>query len=113
MDEINLNDALRYIFGPPRELTEGITAYGEPPQAELEYIELRGGACDACVQAIANDDYSGMSDEEEAQVRAGLARVGEWLIVGDELGFCHDRCAVCGSFPGDRHEVGYLREVSR
>ncbi len=28
----------------------------------MEYIELNGGACDDCVQAIANDDYGGTDE---------------------------------------------------
>lgn len=77
----------------------------------MEYIELNGGACDDCVQAIANDDYSGMSDEVEAQVRAGLEHIGKWLVIGEETGFDWRACAVCGGLAGNRHEVGYLEET--
>ncbi len=82
----------------------------------MEYIELNGGACDDCVQAIANDDYGGMTDEVEAAVRAGLRRIEEsgtgatGLVVGVEMGFSWRPCAVCGGLAGDRHEVGYLAE---
>jgi len=82
----------------------------------MEYIELSGGACSDCVQAISNDDYSGMSDAVEGQVRAGVTRVTErgtgvtGLVVGVEKGFSREPCAVCGGLAGDRHEVGYLRE---
>lgn len=75
------------------------------------YVDL-GGACDDCVVAIANDDYSGMDDETEARVRAGLQRIGQWLIVGKETGFSHKSCVVCGGLAGDRHDVGYLAEVT-
>lgn len=33
--------------------------------------------CDNCTIAIANDDYSGMTDEESDSVRAGLTRLGK------------------------------------
>lgn len=73
----------------------------------MEYIEL-GGACGNCVIAIANDDYSGMSDAEETETRAGLERIGQYLVVGDETGFSWRACVVCHGLAGDRHEVGYL-----
>lgn len=76
----------------------------------VEYIEL-GGVCDDCVTAIVNDDYSGMDDEQEALTRAGIERIGHYLVVGEELGFSHHDCTVCGSgLGGNRHEVGYLEE---
>jgi hypothetical protein len=85
------------------------------PDAEvrlaLEHIELCGGACDDCTVALANNDYSGMDDAQEAATRAGIARIGQHLIVGEDCGFSHDRCAVCGGLAGNRHDVGYLREA--
>lgn len=76
---------------------------------KLIYHRMLGGACCDCVQAICNDDYSGMSDAREAEVRAALA---EWtevnLIIGDELGFSWSGCTLCGGRAGDLHEVGYL-----
>lgn len=78
----------------------------------LEYIEL-DGACGTCVIAIANDDYSGTTDAGEAATRAGLKQIGHYLVVGDELGFSHQACSVCGSrLAGDRHQVGYLAELN-
>lgn len=74
----------------------------------MEYIELRGGACDDCTIAIANNDYSGMDDTQETATKAGIERIRKYLIIGDELGFEHSRCAVCNGLPGDRHQVGYL-----
>ena len=82
----------------------------------MEYIELIGGACQDCVQAIANDDYTGMSDKTEAHVRSSIAHVqdkaGAHLVIGHEQGFSWRPCAVCGSLAGDRHAVGYLAEVN-
>jgi len=75
----------------------------------MEYVELDGGACDDCAIAIANGDYSGMSEAIEARVKAGIERIGQWLIVGDEEGFRWRACAVCGALPGNRHAVGYLQ----
>jgi hypothetical protein len=74
----------------------------------MEYIELNGGACSDCTIAIANSDYSGMDDAQEQATRAGIEAIGQYLIVGDEMGFCHDRCVICGGLAGDRHKVGYL-----
>jgi Holliday junction resolvase-like predicted endonuclease len=67
-------------------------------------FEVFGVACIDCVMAIANDDYTGMEDAREAEVRAGLEQAG-YLIVGDEVGFTWGRCDVCGSGGGDKHEV--------
>ncbi len=106
------------ICGDDVEEGEFCTCQDKPDDEEEEeqeppdnYVDL-GGACDDCVIAIANDDYTGMDDETEARVRKGLERIGEWLVVGDELGFEHSRCAVCGDLPGNRHQVGYLKEKS-
>ena len=73
----------------------------------LNYVE-HGSCCDDCTIAIANDDYTGMDDATEALVRDGIKRIGKYLIVGDEQGFSHRSCDVCGQLPGNRHEVGYL-----
>lgn len=75
----------------------------------MEYIEL-GRACDTCVIAIANDDFSCVTEEQEQATRAGLARIGHSLIVGDEYGFLRNaRCIVCRDVNGgSRHKVGYL-----
>src|SRR4051812_23875003 len=78
----------------------------------MTYIKLNGGACSDCIQAIANDDYSGIDDATEALVRRGIERIGQHLIVGEEQGFSWMPCAVCGGLAGDRHEVGYLTESS-
>ncbi len=82
----------------------------------MEYIELNGGACDDCVQAIANDDYTGMSDETAAHVRSGIdyvcGKAGACLVIGEERGFDWRSCTVCGALAGNRHQVGYLTEVS-
>lgn len=64
--------------------------------------EPDGYCCDDCAVAIANDDYSGMDDAQEAATRAGLKREG-WVVVGDEAGFMHSRCDICNGLPGNRH----------
>ena len=65
-------------------------------------------ACSDCLMAIANGDFSGMDDETEARVRAGMARHG-WLIAGDSersAEFSTIPCDVCGDrFHGSRHQV--------
>ena len=74
----------------------------------MEYIEV-GECCDDCTVAIANDDYTGMNDAQESATRAGLDRIGQWLIVGEETGFSWRRCDVCDGLAGNRHAVGYLQ----
>jgi hypothetical protein len=74
--------------------------------SDCQRQEVYGVACDDCVSAIANDDYTGMSDEQEASTRAGIARIGKWLIVGEELGFVKRGCDVCRSrCHGNKHSV--------
>jgi hypothetical protein len=74
----------------------------------MEYVDC-GSVCADCLMAIANDDYSGMSDKQEQLTRAGLARSGQHLIAGDDLGFRRSLCYVCGQFEGgDKTAVGYL-----
>lgn len=74
----------------------------------MEYVNV-GGACDDCTIAIANGDYTGMDESQAQQTRAGMARVGRSLIVGDELGFRRSGCSVCRrELAGNKHEVGYL-----
>jgi len=75
------------------------------------YIELNGGACEDCVQAIANDEYSGMDDEQEAATRAGLERIGQYLIVGEEQREVWAACCVCGVVTEHQHVVGYFKDA--
>ena len=84
----------------------------EDDEDEDNYVSILGGACEDCTVAIANDDYSGMDDETEQRVRAGIKKIGQWLIVGEETGFTWRDCGVCGGLAGNRHEVGYLEEVA-
>jgi len=78
-----------------------------------------GLACGDCVQAIANDDYSGLdysydaeeSEKRMAEIKAGINACPGYLVVGDEYGFSWRGCDVCGSsLGGDKHEVGYLTD---
>jgi hypothetical protein len=73
------------------------------------YVE-HGLACDDCVMAIANDDYSGMSDVKASLTREGIARIGRHIVVGEEYGFSWRGCDVCGvNLGGNKHIVGYLQ----
>ncbi len=70
-------------------------------------------ACTDCTIAIANDDYSGMDDATEARVKAGIARlqkvIGQYLVIGDEVGFTHRGCDCChDGLAGDKHEFAVL-----
>jgi hypothetical protein len=61
--------------------------------------------------AIANDDFTGMNDATETAVREGLERIGQWLYVGEDMGFMRCGCDVClCPLAGDKHRV--LVEVS-
>lgn len=67
-------------------------------------------ACD-CTIAIANDDYSGMDDEIEARVKAGLDRIAKigYPVIGDEAGFTHQGCDCCyDGLGGDKHTFSIL-----
>ena len=77
----------------------------------MEYISLRGGACDDCTIAIANNDYTGMSEQRAQEVRSSIHQSyrGRDLVIGEEMGFSHQVCAICSGLPGNRHEVGYLK----
>jgi hypothetical protein len=87
----------------------------EPEPEPAGYVDV-GLCCDTCVQGIANDDYSGCSDDEESATRAGIWQhheVGHYLIVGDEQGFSWQACDICGALAGDRHKVGYMEPKIR
>src|SRR5689334_19561576 len=75
-----------------------------------EVPEPDGYCCDDCTIAIANDDYSGMDDKQEAATRAGLAEYTTHIAIGDEAGFMHSRCDICNGLPGNRHGF-YLPEM--
>ncbi len=68
-------------------------------------------ACIDCTVAIANDDFTGLSDELETSVRAGIARLSKqgYLVIGDELGFVDAGCDVClDGLAGDKHSLAIL-----
>ena len=73
------------------------------PKKSPEFYPV--SACVDCVVAIANDDYTGMDNEREAEVRAALEK-HEYAYGGEELGFSWAPCGVCGSrLGGDRTQV--------
>jgi hypothetical protein len=76
----------------------------EGSDEEPEGDEPDGYCCDDCAIAAANNDYSGMDDKQEAATRAGLKRLGTWVVTGKEVGFMHSRCDICNGLPGNRHE---------
>lgn len=76
-----------------------------------EHIEY--AVCGSCLIAAANDDYTGMDDNEERSVRAGLERLG-WVIAdGEELGFSWRRCECCDALPGERYRLLALEHNTR
>lgn len=76
----------------------------------MQYIDL-GACCDDCYIAIANDDYSGISDERKNVVARAIwsyHAFDKHLIVGDDLGFSWQWCDICDGLAGNRHAVGYF-----
>lgn len=74
----------------------------------MKYEEI-GLCCEYCSIAIANDDYTGMDDETELRIRAGIWNHGPNLIVGEDQGFCRQGCDICGDgLGGNKHTVGKL-----
>ena len=64
-------------------------------------------ACADCTIAIANADYSGMGDETEKRVRAGIEELSKrgYPVIGDEYGFTGRGCDCClDGLAGDKHE---------
>ena len=76
----------------------------------VDFTELK--VCSDCLSAIANDDYSGLDDSREREVRAAIAR-HHWLVAGtEEYGFSWTPCDVCqSSLGGDRHQAYEEREI--
>ena len=75
--------------------------------------------CGDCIQAIANDDYSGLDyyygpEEAEKRMKAiqeGIANLGGYPVVGEEYGFSWQGCDCCGSnLGGDKHYCCVLSE---
>jgi hypothetical protein len=62
--------------------------------------------CADCLIAIANGDYSGMTEERAREVKAGIAARSHLVSGTAELGFSWTPCDVCHStLHGDRHEA--------
>lgn len=71
-----------------------------------QFRELR--ACEDCLIAIANADFTGLDDARAEEVQAGMER-RNWLLIGDTANddeFSSTPCDVCGTrLAGARHEV--------
>lgn len=74
------------------------------PEGWFEYE-----VCGNCLIALANDDYTGMENDEEHATRLGLFRLEaryEMVVPdGGELGFSHQDCECCDAKAGDRFRV--------
>jgi hypothetical protein len=85
---------------------------------QIDVIEY--DSCGDCLIAIANDDYTGMDDTTEVQVKAGieaqLTSAAKWhnkawfAADGEDLGFSSYRCEICNALAGDRYRVNMLVE---
>lgn len=71
--------------------------------------------CDNCFIALANDDYSGMEDDEEIATREGLsllhAKHTHVIADGAEYGFCNTRCECCDGLPANRFRVICIGDI--
>lgn len=76
--------------------------------------------CPYCIIAIANDDYSGMDEEQENATREGITRLCEkdkaYLVVESHekahRDFSHHDCDCCGGLAGERYGVMSLPSPS-
>lgn len=89
--------------------------FGETKPAPDDALEFE--FCSTCVMGLVNEDYSGMSDEEEAATQEGLERLskqyGGLTFDGANLGFTHRECECCGALAGDRYRVLVLEKDQR
>ena len=94
---------------------EGTKKRGHDTMARIIADDLL--VCGDCLQAIANDDYTGLdyhySPEEakqrEAEIRAGIESLGGYAVVGEAAGFHWRGCDCCGSdLGGDKWECSVL-----
>lgn len=80
--------------------------FGEMKPAPADCVEYV--ACSNCLLTLANDDYSGMGDDEGSAVKAGLERESRsYHLVSDgaEYGFDLDDCEICGAPAGNRYRI--------
>jgi hypothetical protein len=92
----------------------------EAEQSALDYLRgivdryknARIWVCQDCLVAIANDDYSGLSNERAADIRSAIAQY-RVLAPGDgELDFSTRPCECCADHRhGSRHAVMIVDEV--
>lgn len=68
--------------------------------------------CGDCLIAVANDDYTGMSDQQESATRGGLTALhnehDQVIPEGVALGFSHRECECCRALPGERYTMNLL-----
>lgn len=81
-------------------------------------VKFKGVVCSDCIQAIANDDYTGLdyydepkaAERREKEIRAGLAALGPNVVTSGEFEeFSSDECDCCGThLAGERHGIAVL-----
>lgn len=76
--------------------------FGEPkpcPEGWMDYV-----ACADCLNYIANGELPDSFAGDD--IRSAVARLpGQAVADGADLGFCHDKCEICGALPGNRYRV--------
>lgn len=90
-----------------------LNMFGEVKPAPDDALEFE--FCSNCVMGLVNDDYSGMSDEEERATKEGLdrlsARYGTLTYDGADLGeFNYADCQCCGAVGGHHYRVLVLAQ---
>jgi hypothetical protein len=81
-------------------------------------VKFTATVCADCLQAIANDDYSGLdyfyneaeAEAREKRIRKGIADLGRHVVTTDEYEeFSRDECACCDTrLAGGRHGIAVL-----
>jgi len=70
--------------------------------------------CGVCLVAIANNDYTGVTDAEEKAIKEGISRLSmsntQVVADGESLGFCRYNCMCCDALAGERFRVNLLSE---
>ena len=74
------------------------------------YVKSTLSVCQDCLVALANGDFTAISDARVLAVKHGLERLGpDAVAVGDEYGFRRSPCECCQDWHhGERYSVAVL-----
>ena len=82
-------------------------------------VKYNVSVCSDCIQAIVNDDFSGLdyyyspqeAESRENEIRAGIRRLGPNVVPVEDVHheFSSDPCACCDThLAGERHGIAVL-----